>query len=280
MASQTSRKVAYDTLWGACLALSCVVPMELREGGGALMPWNAFLGAAGEGAREYRVWLACGSAAGLAGLLFGLFNPGGRTRHAVNMLLGAATTWLLMATPAVKGFFPYAHPDALPMQAFGSLDRLAAWAAVAIYSGCGMRLVRPSCVAGHALAGLAGLLMALSFFLPGADGSLFSRATARLAVAPVFETFPYAAIALAACLAALNFVRSPVELFLARSARLLLVAGMLSLLAGGLASAQRSAGTHWALPHVWGAVRFLGPLFLCLDGAIALLTVSLTRGAE
>jgi hypothetical protein len=82
--------------------------------------------------------------------------------------------------------------------------------------------------------------------------------------------------AAATALALVNLLRSRAEVALAKATRLFLAAALFSVLALPLLGAD-TAHHHAA---AWGGLRLLAPLFLALDGAVAYLAATITRGDE
>ena len=76
-----------------------------------------------------------------------------------------------------------------------------------------------------------------------------------------------------------NMVRNKYEVTLARLTRLLLVGALLLVILLPFLSSKRDEFA-WHAPAAWGAVRFFGPFFLAIDGAIAFTAISITRAQE
>jgi hypothetical protein len=69
--------------------------------------------------------------------------------------------------------------------------------------------------------------------------------------------------------------------FLSKLTRTLLVAGLLFWIAAPfLVGGEALENVDRHLPETWGGLRLLAPLFLALDGTIAYLAISVTRGDE
>ncbi|MHC4548428.1 MAG: hypothetical protein ACYTEZ_06585 [Planctomycetota bacterium] len=279
MKSSPGRRVAYDRFWGCVLLLTCVTPYRLD---GRSYPWQLF--ALGEGA-GVKAWLAAGWLAGLFAVAVGLQAWRGRWRHLLNFLLGGAMAALPAFAPAIWQTFPEANPGQLPLGGLGSVGVVMLLALTAIYAGSGMRIVRPSQIAGQALAALGALLLAVFAFLPQ-EGADVSFAYARLQRMRAFsahwqELVPFCLVAAAAVCAVVNLLRNRAEVWIAKLARLLLVVGVVSWLAlPRLAWDGTGAGLAGYLPSAWGGLRLLAPLLLCLDGCVAFVAITITRASD
>jgi hypothetical protein len=153
-------------------------------------------------------------------------------------------------------------------------------ACVAMHAGSGIRIARPTQVAGQALGALGALLLAVFAFLPG-EGAATPYAVERLLALSSFPEgalplLPFLLAASATTLALFNLLRSRAEVPLAKLTRLLLVGALFAVLALPLLGADR-AHHHAA---AWGGLRLLAPIFLALDGAVAYLAATITRGDE
>jgi hypothetical protein len=276
MAEKVNR-VSYDKFWGAWLVLCAVFPVRLD---GLSYPWQ--LVRRGDLPLAARAWIAALPLAGVVGVVGGLSGSRGRARHFASFLAGTLCLVLPIAIPSIWATFPEASPDRLPLGDLGSVGWVMLLSLLAIYAGSGMRIVRPSQVPGQAVGALGALLLGVFAFLPS-EGSETSFAAARLARLREWRTawrdlLPFVLLGSAAVLGTLNLLRSRLEVPLAKLTRLLLVAGLLAWLAIPFLAEATDVKAH--LPQAWGALHLLGPLFLALDGAIAFVTMSITRSSE
>ena len=271
------RRVAYDKVWGGLLLLTCVMPYRLD---GESSPWQLFA----RGEPLVKLWLLAGTAAGLFAVIVGFAGWRRRRRHLINFLLGVWTLTLPMLAPAIWRRFPYANPAELPLGALGSVGWVMLVALVAVYAGSGIRIVRPSLVVGQTVGGLGALVLAVFAFLP-MEGSEQSFAYARLSLVPQAaaewrKLASFFLFFLASAGGIANLVRSKNEVWLARLTRIFLVAGVIFWLAMPFLEEGGGADLHRHLPRAWGGIRLLAPLFLCLDGAVAFLAISITRSND
>jgi len=280
-------RITYDRFWGAVLVLSCLLPARiLGEGGGGRLRflWHEFAGASAPDQRLYRAWLLLGTVAGAAALLCGALNLHAFWRHAANLLLGGATTALLFLIPSVRLALPFPAEATRPFEAVRALGPMVLVAAGVAYAGAGMRLARPSQVAGQLAGGLGALFLGVAFFLPGRAGapSLFMESVSAGVAKPSPELVSRGVLLCAALLGMANLVRTRAEVAVARLTRLLLLGGFLYLVGALLWDevAQGRGLRDWVLPYVWAAARALGPLFLCVDGLVAAVTIMITHGGD
>ena len=89
---------------------------------------------------------------------------------------------------------------------------------------------------------------------------------------------PVILLSLAVGAGMLNLLRSRGEVFFAHAARRLIVLSILFwLFLPIIETAAATGGFASTLPRAWGAIRFLGPLLLALDGGIAFTAITVTR---
>ncbi len=87
---------------------------------------------------------------------------------------------------------------------------------------------------------------------------------------------PFCVMATAVLFGMLNLVRTPAEVAFAKLTRFALVGGLLFWVA--LPFIETNAPLESHLPVAWGTLRSLGPLFLAVDGTIAFMAISFSRG--
>jgi hypothetical protein len=271
------RRVTYDKIWGTLLALTCIVP--LRSDGESYV-WQLALRAEEP---ALAVWLVVGSLAGIVAMVLGFAGLRGRWRHFLNFLLGIATMALPIFAPGIWTHIPHANPARLPLSGFGTLGWVMLLGLLALYAGSGIRIVRPSQIAGQGMGALGAFLLAVFAFLPLDPGEQEAVAVSRLRlIAAGGEDWrsivPFALIAAAVICGMFNLVRSRYEVLLAKLTRLLLVLAMLFWITIPFLETGERLAPH--LPVAWGAVRFVAPLFLSLDGCIAFTAISITRSNE
>jgi len=266
-------RIRYDLFWGALLAASCFLPATLRDDARL---WHLV---SRHPDPRVRAWLLLAPVAALAALLGAWSGWRSRMRHLLNFALGAAQLALPLFAPAVWQAFPTANPAALPLGDLGEMSWVVLVAMTAIYVGSGIRVARPSQVVGQAFAALGALLLAIfSFLPPSAGGPPF--AVVRFGALADFaaewrDQLPFVLMAGAAVLGTLNLTRTRAEVFFAGVTRLLMVAGLLFWIVRPFLEGGAPLRTH--VPEAWGALRFLGPWFLALDGAVTFVAISITR---
>jgi len=168
----------------------------------------------------------------------------------------------------------------------GSVGWVMLLALISIYAGSGIRIVRPTQIAGQALGALGAMMLAVFAFLP-MEGQEQSFAYMRIERMPQFATewrelVPFCLLGLAASCGTFNLLRTRAEVELAKITRLLIVAGLLFWVTlPFFESGQAEGGTlERHLPNAWGGLRVIAPLFLALDGCIAFLAISITRSND
>jgi hypothetical protein len=271
------RRVTYDKIWGTLLALTCIVPLRAEEGA---YVWE-LIGSAREPLLV--AWLVVGSLAGIVAMFLGFVGLRGRWRHFLNFLLGVVTLALPIFAPVIWQKIPYSNPAHLPLSGLGTVGWVMLMGIVSLYAGAGIRIVRPSQIVGQAMGGLGAFLIAVFAFLPmeGGEHDAFAVERIRLAVADPGSwraMIPFLLLSLAVLCGMLNLVRSRYEVLLAKITRLLLVAALLFWIMLPFLEAGSRLAPH--LPVAWGAVRFVAPLFLSLDGCIAFVAISITRSND
>lgn len=276
-------RISYDRVWGALLLLGCLLPYEVGPRGTRFL-WHALGDLHGRPAAL--LWLALGTLAGLVGFLNAVLKARGRFRHFLNFALGVGTLALPILRGEVWEAFPAANPARIPFYRFGSVGWVTLAAMVALYAGSGIRIVRPSQIAGQVLGAMGALLLAIFFFLPGAGGST-PPGIQRIQQMDRFaenwrDLVPFVLIFGGALVGTLNLLRSRVEVPVAKFVRFLLVAGLLFVvfLPRYEEWGQGRIRAVELLPVVFGALRLFGPLFLSVDGCVAYVAISITRGGE
>ena len=198
----------------------------------------------------------------------------------MNFVGGVGLVALPVLRPLVWERFPAANPASLPLAELGSVGWVMLLACTAIYAGSGIRIARPTQIAGQGLGALGALLLAVFAFLPGEDGAtpLGVQRIKEFVAAPGEWTrlLPFLLTTAATLLATINLLRSRAEVALARVTRLLLVAAFATALALPLVGESRPV----VVAAAWGGLRLLAPLFLALDGAVTYLAATITRGDE
>ena len=101
---------------------------------------------------------------------------------------------------------------------------------------------------------------------------LSSQNADRRLIIPMVFVLIGAAVVFGVC----NFVRTPLEVVFAKLTRAALIGGLLFWIA--LPFIESNAPLEAHLPVAWGSLRFLGPLFLAVDGTIAFMAISFSRG--
>ncbi len=266
-------RIRYDLFWGVFLAATCLMPATL-EGGSYL--WNLV---AEHENPWVRTWLLLAPVAAAAALLGAFVGWRSRARHFVNFALAAAQLILPMAAGLIWMEFPMSNPASLPLTSLGEMGWVVLVAMTAIYVGSGIRVTRPSQVAGQAFAALGSLVLAVFAFLPTASGDT-PFAITHLKQLPQIATewrdqVPFVLLAGAALCSMLNLMRSRAEVILAGLTRLLMVAGLLFWIVRPFLEGGVPLRTH--VPAAWGALRFIAPWFLALDGGVAFVAISITR---
>jgi len=267
----SGRRISYDRFWGAVLLAGAGLPLVVGEA-----PWKSFREEADPG---IRAWLAAGWGLGLLALGLGLSGWRSRSRHLINFVGGVALVALPVCRPLVWERFPSTNPASLPLTELGSVGWVMLLACVAIYAGSGIRIARPTQIAGQGLGALGALLLAVFAFLPGEGGTMpfGAQRVKSLFAEPVGRTvLPFLLTAAATVLATINLLRSRAEVALARMTRLLLVAAFTASLAMPLFGEERSR----IVPVAWGSLLLLAPLFLALDAAVTYVAATITRGDD
>ena len=275
------RRVAYDRMWGTALALTIFLPTTTEEGS---QVWNLVRH---ETNPVVLAWLIVGSLGGVVAMCVGFMAMRSRWRHFANYAFGVATLVLPWFAPSIWERFPYANPAKLPLREFGAVGWVMLVGIMCVYAGSGIRVVRPSQIAGQALGGLGAFLLVVFAFLPADDDALASFGATHLKLFADFKTHwrelvPFTLIAAGVLCGIVNLVRSKLEIVLAKLTRLLLVAGLLFWIVLPFVENPGEADTRLArhLPVAWGSLRLLAPLFLSLDGCIAFLAISITRSND
>ena len=275
--SQSGKRVAYDRTWGVLLLLSCLIPAQMSSEGALeqrfWIPGNPRVSA----------WLLVGSFAGAVALILGLGGFRGRWRHFTNITLGCAVLAMPIFIPSIWDIFPLANPARLPLTDLGRMGWVMLLALGATYVGAGICVTRPSNFAGTAFGTAGALIVTLFACLPrevGGSGYASSKVLLFREIATNWrELAPVVLTAVAIGCAVFNMVRNDHEVLLARITRVLRVSALVSIIQMPFLS--RDAGAlQWHAPAAWGAVRFFGPLFLAIDGAIAFTAISITRSQD
>ncbi len=273
---KSGKRVTYDRFWGLCLLVGCVVPANVSRDSRL---WH-LLGE--ESLWSVRGWLLLSLCGGLFGIVAGVMGWRARWRHFINFALGALMLGLPLVIPEIWRRFPEANPASLPIGDAAEIGWVMLVALVAIYTGSGIRVVRPSHIAGPTLGALGALLLSVFAFLPPADGGTafgVQRAQELLEIRERWrELLPFVLVMVGTIFAIFNLVRSSWEVWFARLTRVLLVAAIgvwlaLPFLEGGGALRQH-------VPQAWGALHFIAPLFLSLDGAVAFTAIAITRSSD
>jgi len=275
------RRVAYDRMWGSLLTLTIFMPTSAEENSEV---WHLVRTTKD----PYTLaWLIVGSVAGIVAMSVGFAALRNRWRHFLNFAFGVVTLGLPLLAPRIWDRFPHAHPAMLPLREFGSVGWVMLLGLGCVYAGSGIRVVRPTQIAGQGLGGLGAFLLVVFAFLPPEEGAENSFGVSRILLFGDFsqhwrELVPFCLIAAGVIFGIVNLVRSKLEIILAKLTRVLVVAGLLfwivlPFLEDGAAK-DSSLSRH--LPVAWGTLRLLAPLFLSLDGTIAFLAISITRSNE
>lgn len=269
-------RVAYDRNWGFLLALTCVTP--LRVGDRAYL-WHVI---ADETSAAVIAWLVLGSLAGLVALALGVSGMRSRWRHFVNLLSGMVVLALPIVAPRIWTSHPEANPAMLPLGGLSTVGWVMLVALGALYAGSGIRIVRRNQTLGQGMGGLGAFLLLLFAFLPTevVGGSPYAVERIRLFADPGAhwrQIVPFCIVSAGVVCGIVNLVRTPFEIMLAKLTRVLLIAGLIFWIM--LPFLERDADLAEHLPVAWGAVRFLAPLFLAVDGSIAFIAISVTRDA-
>ncbi|MEM8886283.1 MAG: hypothetical protein AAGD14_19660 [Planctomycetota bacterium] len=276
-ATNAGRRVSYDRLWGAVLLASCLIPAQIS----------------GEGALELRfivpddptltAWLIGGAAVGLIALGLGLAGARGRWRHSLNILLGGSLLAFPLVVPSLFESVPLADPARFSFNKLGSMGQVMLFGLGAIYIGAGIRVARPTQFAGMALSTIGALVVALFACLPVSVGGSGFASERVLQFADLGAHWtglvPVVLVAASVLCAIFNMVRNDYEVLLARASRLLLVGALLYVILLPFLVGKDDE-IIWHAPAAFGAIRFFGPLFLAVDGAIAFTAISITRTQE
>ena len=267
-------RVTYDRFWGLLLLLTCVMPLTPHAESHL---WHLI--------RRIEdpavvAWIIVGSVAGLVAFVLGLSGARGRWRHFLSFALGSATLAMPIFVPRIWQHFPFANPATLPMGDLATVGWVMLVALGGLYAGAGVRIVRPSHSLGQALGGLGAFLLLVFAFLP-AEGAGLSYATERFRLFTDWDAHwrvlvPFCVVGTAVLFGILNLVRTPLEVVFARLTRAALIGGLLFWIALPFIESQAPLEGH--LPVAWGTLRFLGPLFLAVDGTIAFMAISFSRG--
>jgi hypothetical protein len=276
-ATQAGRRVAYDRTWGILLLASCLIPATLTaEGALEQQFWVP-------GDPRLSAWLLVGTAAGAIALVLGLGGFRGRWRHFINITLGCAVLAMPLFIPRIWDTIPQANPARLPIADVGRIGWVMLLALGAMYIGCGIRVTRPTHFTGLALGTAGALIMTLFACIPASVGGS-GYASEKVLLFRDFadnwgELLPTALVAASLVCALANMVRNKFEVRLAKLSRILLVSALVVVILLPFLSRDDGALSVHA-PAAFGAVRFFGPLFLAIDGAIAFTAISITRGQE
>jgi len=276
-ATHSGKRVAYDRTWGVLLLLSCLIPAQMSA----------------EGALEQRLWvpgdprasawLLIGTLAGAVALILGLGGFRGRLRHFTNIAFGCTVLAMPLFMPSIWESLPLANPGRLPITALGKIGWVMLLALGATYIGAGIRVTRPSNFTGLAFGTAGAVIITLFACIPkevGGSGYASSKVLLFRELATNWrELTPVILTALAVVCAAINMVRNDKEVFLARATRVLLVSALVFIILMPFLSRDAGALSGHA-PAAWGAIRFFGPLFLAIDGAIAFTAISITRSQD
>jgi len=274
---QAGRRVAYDRTWGILLLASCLIPAQLTaEGALEQRFWIP-------GDPHVSAWLLVGTLAGAIALILGLSGFRGRWRHFTNIAFGCTALAIPLFVPHVWESFPLANPAHLPIADVGRIGWVMLLALGAMYIGSGIRVTRPTQFTGLALGTAGALVMTLFACIPASVGGS-GYASEKVLLFRDFgdnwgELLPTALVAASIVCAVFNMVRNKFEVRLAKISRILLVSALVVVIL--LPFLKRDDGqlsVH--APAAFGAVRFFGPLFLAIDGAIAFTAISITRGQE
>jgi len=278
--ARPANKISYDKFWGVLLAAGCILPARLDS--------RSYLWQLLDTTRHFwtAVWLLGSAAAALLALVAGFAGWRSRWRHFLNFSFGVVLLVLPLVSPEIWLRFPHVHPARLQVGELASIGWVVLLALAAIYAGSGIRVARPSQIAGQALAALGAFLLAVFVFLP-AEGVPGSYGAAKFAEMAQFrerwrDLTPLLLVALGALLATLNLVRSRAEVFIAHCTRLLMVGGLFFWIALPFLEDFQAGSGRLArhVPVAWGAIHFMAPLFLSLDGCIAFIAISITRSSE
>ena len=276
-ATNAGRRVAYDRMWGALLLLSCLIPAQFTDERALVQRFYV------PGNLPLSTWVLLGTGTGLVAVIMGFFGFRGRWRHGTNILLGCLVLAMPLFWPSIWDSFPPASPAQLPLASLGSVGWVMLLALGAIYVGSGIRVARPTQFFGMALGTVGALVVAIFACLPrtvGGSGYASERVLQFREFGAHWRTLvPPVLVAAAVICAIANMVTNRFEVGLARGARLLLVGALLFVILVPFVATNRDE-LAWHAPAAWGAVRFFGPLFLAIDGAIAFTAISITRTQE
>jgi hypothetical protein len=276
-ALKAGRRVAYDRTWGLLLLLSCLIPIQLATDSPVLGRFWI------DGEPKVSAWLMLTALTAIVALALGLGAFRGRWRHFTNIVLGCTVLALPVFVPAVWETFPLANPARLPIAGLGRIGWVMLLALGAIYVGSGIRVTRPTHFAGAALGTAGALILTLFACMPQAVGGSGYASSKVL----LFRDFadhwsglaPVTLVAAATICSIFNMVRNDKEVALAKAARTLLAGSLILIILLPFLMA-RGGELTWHAPAAWGAARFFGPLFLAIDGAIAVTAISITRSQE
>jgi len=273
-ATNAGRRVAYDRVWGALLLLSCLIPAQLTKEGAWVQRFYV------PGSVTLSAWVLGGTGAGLVAVMLGLSGFRGRWRHGINIALGCGLLAMPLIWPSIWDSFPSADPSRMPLASLGKVGWVMLLALGAVYVGAGLRIARPTNFAGLSLATVGGLVMIIFACLPrsvGGSGYASERVLEFREFATSWQSLlPVVLVAAAVLCSVANMVRNRFEVAWARLTRMLLVSALLLVILLPFVSAGGDE-LSWHAPAAWGSVRFFGPLFLALDGAIAFTAISITR---
>jgi hypothetical protein len=267
-------RVSYDRFWGFLLLLTCIMPLSAAE--------KSHLWHLVPRIEDPAViaWIVVGSVAGLLAFVLGLSGARGRWRHFLAFAFGCVTLAMPIVFPQIWTYFPYANPASLPMSDLATVGWVMLVALGAIYAGSGVRIVRPSQPLGQVLGGLGAFLLLVFAFLP-ATGAKVSYAVERIELFSEWRVHwrtlvPFVLVGAAVAFGMFNLVRTRVEVAFAKFARAALIGGLVFWIVLPFVEANAPLDAH--LPVAWGTLRFLGPLFLAVDGTIAFMAISFSRG--
>jgi len=274
------RRVAYDRLWGGLLLATAFLPVRVGD------ETHTMWGAAAALSPGVALWLILGALTGLVALATGFLGRHGRGRHFTNFSMAVAVLALPIFAPAIWEQFPDANPARLPVRDLAGVGWVMLIAILTIYAGAGIRITRPNQIVGQILSGCGALLLMVFALMP--VGREKHRAFIEERVKMLLhwgtrwrEAAPFTLLMLAAFLALMLFIRTRREVLFARLTRALLTAGILFPLAMPLIEAVVTHQPLWPqLPMIGDRMRLLAPMFLALDGCIAVVAISITRSSD
>jgi len=270
-------RASYDRWWGLLLLATCAVAPY-----GDAVGWLYHL-LKGESDPAVVAWLLLGSLAGLVALVLGLSGWQARWRHFINLVLGLLTLAVPLAAPAIWDRYPYASPAALPLSDLQTIGWVMLVGMAALYTGAGVRIVRPSQPLGQVMGSIGAFLLLVFVCLPAKGPNRSAYVIERIQAAsqstrPWNELLPFLLFAAAVVCGAANLMRTRYEVVVAKLTRVFLLGALLFWIALPFADTQAAMARH--LPVVWGTLRLLGPLFLAVDGTVAFIAISVTRDSS